>query len=376
LKGCNVIAASAITFVTYLIIDSSNSKTRATFQRYNFATFQQKLKILYAIQGTGNGHISRAREIVPLLQHYGELDLLVSGTEAEVSLSQPLEYRLHGFSFVFGTTGGVDKWATYKLMDLKQLWHDVNHLPLKQYDLIVNDFEPVSAWACRRQKLPSVSLSHQCSFVSKKPPRPGKWNYAEWLFKYYSPTTHHIGFHFERYDDFIHTPVIRSEIRGLQPTNDGHYTVYLPAYNDRILVKCLGKVKDVEWQIFSKREKKGFREGNVSVFPVSNDAFNKSLASCEGLLTGGGFEGPAEALFLQKKVMMIPMTGQYEQQCNALAASRLGVPVVHAIDEHFGASVQKWIADSKRIIVDFPDETAQIVDNLVHKYARQEAISA
>ncbi len=77
------------------------------------------------------------------------------------------------------------------------------------------------------------------------------------------------------------------------------------------------------------------REGNVQVFPVSNEAFNNSLASCAGLLTGGGFEGPAEALFLEKKVMMIPMTGQYEQQCNALAASKLGVPVIHAIDENF-----------------------------------------
>ncbi|MBS1532616.1 MAG: glycosyl transferase [Bacteroidetes bacterium] len=334
------------------------------------------MKILYAIQGTGNGHISRAREIVPLLQQYGELDLLVSGTEAEVSLSQPLKYRLHGFSFVFGTKGGVDKWATYKLMNLRQLWHDINHLPLKQYDLIVNDFEPVSAWACRRQKLPSVSLSHQCSFISPKTPRPAKWNVAEWLFKYYSPTTWHIGFHFERYDDFIHTPVIRSEIRNLEPTNEGHYAVYLPAYDDKTLISHLGKVKDVEWQIFSKRQKTTYREGNVSVFPVNNDAFNKSLASCDGLLTGGGFEGPAEALFLQKKVMMIPMTGQYEQQCNALAASRLGVPVVQAIDENFVDTVHNWISNGQRIIVDFPDETARIVDDMVRKYARAEVVSA
>ena len=334
------------------------------------------MKILYAIQGTGNGHISRAREIVPLRQQYGELDLLVSGTQAEVSLSQPLKYRMHGFSFVFGTKGGVDKWATYKLMNLPRLWKDIHHLPLAQYDIIINDFEPVSAWACRLQKLESVSLSHQCSFVSKKTPRPAKWNVAEWLFKYYSPTTHHIGFHFDRYDDFIHTPVIRSEIRKLTPTNEGHYAVYLPAYDDKTLVKYLSQVKDVEWQIFSKRQKAVKREGNVQIFPVNNEAFNKSLASCTGLLTGGGFEGPAEALFLQKKVMMIPMTGQYEQQCNALAASKLGVPVVSAIDENFTGEVNKWIADDKKIKVDFPDETAQIVDNMIKRYAKPGSISA
>ena len=327
------------------------------------------MKILYAIQGTGNGHISRAREIVPLLQKYGEVDLLVSGTEAEVSLSQPLKYRFHGFSFVFGTDGGVDKWATWKIMDLRQLWRDMHSLPLKQYDLIINDFEPVSAWACRLQKIPSVSLSHQCAFDSPKTPRPKKWNYGEWLFKYYSPTTHHVGFHFERYDDFIHTPVIRSEIRDLQTANLGHYTVYLPAYDDKVLAKYLSQT-DVQWQIFSKRQKTPYQNGNVQIFPVNNEAFNSSMANCEGLLTGGGFEGPAEALFLQKKVLMIPMKGQYEQQCNALAASKMGVPVIQAIDETFVARINSWIKNGERVWVDFPDETEQIVHNMIKRYAK------
>jgi uncharacterized protein (TIGR00661 family) len=328
------------------------------------------MKILFAIQGTGNGHISRAREIVPLLQQYGELDLLVSGTEAEVSLSQSLKYKFHGFSFVFGTNGGVDNWATYKLMDIPQLWRDIRHLPLKQYDLIINDFEPVSAWAAKLQKVPSVSLSHQCSFVSKKTPRPAKWSYAEWLLKYYSPTTHHIGFHFERYDNFIHTPVIRSEIRSLNPTNAGHYAVYLPAYDDKLLTSLLSKT-NVQWQIFSKRQKTPWQQGNVQVYPVNNEVFNASLASCEGLLTGGGFEGPAEALFLQKKVLMIPMKGQYEQQCNALAASKLGVPVIHEVNDHFIYRINNWIKDDNKLQINFPDETALIVDDMVKKYARK-----
>jgi uncharacterized protein (TIGR00661 family) len=328
------------------------------------------MKILYAIQGTGNGHISRAREIVPLLQQYGELDLLVSGTEAEVSLAQPLAYKYHGFSFVFGNNGGVDNWATYKLMNIPQLFKDIRHLKLKQYNLIINDFEPVSAWACKMQKVPSVSLSHQCSFVSPNTPRPAdRVGWAELLLKYYSPTTYHVGFHFERYADFIHTPVVRSEIRNLKTSNLGHYTVYLPAYDDKTLLRILTKTK-VEWHIFSKRQKIAYRDGNVQIFPVNNEAFNNSLASCEGLLTGGGFEGPAEALFLQKKVMMIPMKGQYEQQCNALAASKLGVPVVTEIDDHFIYKLNNWINDDKRVIVDFPDETAQIVDDMVKRYAR------
>ena len=328
------------------------------------------MKILFAIQGTGNGHISRAREIVPLLQQYGELDLLISGTQADVSLSQNLKYKLHGFSFIFGKKGGVDYWKTFKVMNLRTLLRDVRSLPLKQYDLILNDFEPVSAWACKLQKLESVSLSHQCAFISPKTPRPKKWNYAEWLFKYYAPATNHIGFHFERYADFIHTPVIRSEIRNLETKNLGHYTVYLPAYDDQFLLKYLRQIKEVQWHVFSKHTKKEYQEGNVWIKPVQNQAFNYSLAAGEGLLTGGGFEGPAEALFMGKKVMMIPMKGQYEQQCNALAASRLGVPVLQKIDDHFILQVRHWLSAEKKVSVDFPDKTAQIVADVISRYAK------
>src|SRR5687767_11474119 len=130
------------------------------------------MKILYAIQGTGNGHISRAREIVPLLQQHGELDILISGTQADVQLTQEIKYKLHGFSFIFGKKGGVDHFKTWKEMNLFRFQKDMKALPLRDYNLIINDFEPVSAWACRNQGISSVSLSHQASFKSRKVPRP------------------------------------------------------------------------------------------------------------------------------------------------------------------------------------------------------------
>ena len=72
------------------------------------------MKILYAIQGTGNGHLSRAREIIPILQQKGELDLLISGTQADVDLPYPVKYRFKGLCFIFGKKGGVDVMATYQ----------------------------------------------------------------------------------------------------------------------------------------------------------------------------------------------------------------------------------------------------------------------
>lgn len=328
------------------------------------------MRILFAIQGTGNGHISRAREIVPLLQQHGELDVLISGTQADVQLNCPLSYRYHGFSYIFGKKGSVDHWSTYKSMNLPRLWKDIRSLPLKQYDIIINDFEPVTAWACKLQGRPSVALSHQASFLSKNTPRPkGKFHWQEWVFKHYAPTTHQIGFHFESYDNFIKTPVIRSEIRNMETNDFGHITVYLPAYHDYLLVSYLKKIPEVRWEVFSKHSKRSYTEKNVFVQPINNEKFNHSLANASGLLTGGGFEGPAEALYLGKKVLVMPMKFQYEQLCNAEAVKKMGVPVIYQLDDDFIPKIKHWLSTENKVSVNFPDSTSAIVENMIKTYS-------
>jgi uncharacterized protein (TIGR00661 family) len=328
------------------------------------------MKILYAIQGTGNGHISRAREIIPHLQQHGAVDILISGTQADVKLVQDVKYELHGFSFIFGKRGGVNHYETWKSMNLVRFIKDMNSLPLSEYNLILNDFEPVTAWACKRRRIESVGLSHQASFQSALVPKPKSIDWAQLVMKYYAPATHYVGFHFERYDDFIHTPVIRSEIRNLQVSNAGHYTVYLPAVDDRYLVPILQQMPDIEWHVFSKHAMVAYSNGNVKVSPVNNERFNVSLASCEGLLTGGGFEGPAEALFLGKKLLVVPMKFQYEQQCNAFALKQFGVPVIWGSNKNWLPLLERWIVSEERPKFDFPDQTKAVVDKLVRQFAR------
>lgn len=328
------------------------------------------MKILYAIQGTGNGHVSRAREIVPLLQQHGEVDLLISGTQVDVKLAQEIKYNFHGFSFIFGKKGGVDHYKTWKNMNLFQFKKDMNAIPLRDYNLILNDFEPISAWACRLQGIESVSLSHQASFKSKKVPRPKTVDWGKLILSRYAPTTHHIGFHFDRYDDFIYKPVIRSEIRQLSPSNLGHYTVYLPAIDDKDLVSVLKQIPQVRWEVFSKHTKIAYADGNVFVEPINNEKFNQSMASCEGVFTGGGFEGPAEALHLGKKLLVAPMRFQYEQQCNAYALKQFGLPVIWGSNHNWVPILKDFVANPQEHKFDFPDETAAIIAHTVNTFAR------
>lgn len=327
------------------------------------------MKILFAIQGTGNGHLSRARDIYPELAKYGEVDVLISGIQADVKVPFPVKYKMYGMSFIFGKKGGVDIIETAKKLKFFKLIKDIRTFPIEEYDLVVNDFEPISAWACKLKRKPCIGLSHQSAVLHKYAPQPEKSDWkGELVLKHYAPVTDYYGFHFRAYDKNIFTPVIRQEIRALTPTNDGHYTVYLPSYDDDTLVKHLSYFEEVQWQVFSKHNKEPFSFKNVHIQPIENNAFIRSMASSAGVLCGAGFEGPAEAMYLGKKLMVVPMQEQYEQHCNAAAAATLGVPVIKQLSRKYYEHIKWWLVAGEAIKVDFPNRTPEIIERLIREH--------
>jgi uncharacterized protein (TIGR00661 family) len=327
------------------------------------------VKILYAIQGTGNGHLSRAVDIIPALKKHGNLDLFVSGAQAEVALPYPVKYKSKGLSFYFGKSGGINFYKTFQKNSSKDVVREINEFPVEKYDLIVNDFEPITAWACRKKEIPCVGLSHQSALLSKKAPRPRFVDpFGEWILKNYAPVKKYVGFHFEEYDKNIFTPVIRAAIRQARVTQQGHYTVYLPAYDDKKLVKLLMKLPKARWHIFSKHTRSPYHVGRISVYPVSGADFIESVVASAGVLCGAGFETPAEVLHLGKKLLVVPMKSQYEQHCNAAALKKLGVPVLKKVKKKHLVKIERWMEDDKPLDIRFPDIAEEAVDRLMAKF--------
>lgn len=331
------------------------------------------MKILYAIQGTGNGHLSRARDVIPALQKHGEVDIIVSGTQSEVNLPVPINYRYKGLSFLYNKKGGLDYWKTITHNLSLKAWKEIKSAPVEQYDLVINDFEPITAYACKMKKIPIVGMGHQASFWSEKTPRPAKRDLlGEWILKNYAPAPHAIGFHFDRYDDFIYTPVVRADVRKLNPTDEGHYTVYLPAFDEDTLLSYLNQVPNTRWHVFSKFTKTPFQRGEVMVNPVNNEKFMESFAGARGILTGAGFETPAETLYLGKKLFAVPIKGQYEQYCNAVSLEKMGIPVAWKVDKSFVDKVRKWVENGKPVQVNYADNIQEVVDELFDKVNKGE----
>ena len=320
------------------------------------------MKILYSIQGTGNGHIARAEDVIPVLQLYGNVDIFVSGTQADIQLDYPVKYRSKGLSFYFGKRGGVNLVKTFGKNSTRAFYKEVKSFPVEKYDLVVNDFEPITAWACVYKDVPCVGLSHQAALLSPFTPRPKKFDpVGEWIIRNYAPVKTYVGFHFDAFDDNIYTPVIRRRIRQASVTENGHYTVYLPAYGEKKLLPILNKFPSVRWHVFSKHTRSAYTYGRISVHPVNNEAFTASMTSSAGVLCGAGFETPAEALYLGKKLLVIPMKGQHEQHYNAAALKYLSVPVMKKLKNKSVDKIEQWLDAGRSSHVEFLNITPQAV---------------
>jgi uncharacterized protein (TIGR00661 family) len=333
------------------------------------------MKIFYAIQATGNGHISRAMELLPHLREYGTVDIFLSGSNSNLNLEFPVKYRSKGVSLFYNCRGGLDYFKILCHIQLSELQQQIRDLPLEKYDLIINDFEYITAAACARKKIPSIHFGHQASFQSALTPRPHTRSITgEWLLSKYAKATNYIGLHFCKYDHFIFTPVIKEEILRAEPADKGYVTVYLPSYCEIQLETIFHKFNGIQFQIFSRQTKQPKRSCNICFLPVDKNLYNASLISCTGIITGGGFETPAEALYLGKNLMCIPINGHYEQQCNAAALKRIGVTCLKKIGQDFKIDFEKWMNQSLAIPVDYKNSIPQSLSYLysIHKKMSEE----
>jgi uncharacterized protein (TIGR00661 family) len=302
------------------------------------------MKIFYAIQATGNGHISRAIQLYPYLQKFGSVDFFLSGNNASLNIDLPIKFKSTGCSLHYSKCGGLNYWDIVKNIRPRQMFKDAESLPLKNYDVVINDFDSITSLACKMQKVHSVQFGHQASFISDSTPRPEKRSImGEIILKHYASSPKHIGLHFEKYDSFIHPPIIKDEIVQAEPKDLKHITVYLPSFQKDCLEKAFNKLPSLEFHWFLNDVDFKHTIGNITYYPVNQKQFNQSLITCHGIITGGGFETPSEALFLGKKILSIPIRSHYEQECNAAALKKLGVPVVYEVGNDFDLIIENWL---------------------------------
>jgi uncharacterized protein (TIGR00661 family) len=289
------------------------------------------MKILYGIQTTGNGHISRSREVVRELKKLGhEVQVLFSGSKPEMQsdLTEFEPYQLcQGLTFC--TKRGKLKYLQTAIqLNFFKFYQDIKSFDGFDCDLVITDFEPISARIARRQSLPSIGLGHQYAFVHEIPMN-GDNPLTRFVIKNFAPVDYPVGLHWHHFNQPILPPIVPDKIKRGHEKIENMILVYLPFERlEEILamVKPFGRYDFYIYHRLIEAED----SGNIHLRPYSRPGFLADLNDCEGVISNAGFELASEAMALGKKILVKPLAGQMEQTSNALSLATLKLGMVMA----------------------------------------------
>lgn len=324
------------------------------------------MRILYGVQGTGNGHISRARIMAKYFAKRDDVtvDYLFSGRPREAYFDMEVfgDYQTRkGISFHV-SQGEVDVIGTVKRAGVRRLIGDVRHLDLTDYDLVLNDFEPISAWAAKLQNIPSISISHQASFAHPIP-KQGDTLADKIIMKLFAPCKISLGVHWHHFGHSIMPPFIEEE--AIDNPLGGYYLVYLPFEEREQIADMLLPLSEYRFVCYHPAVTENSVEDNLTWRKPSKQSFRDALQHCDGVVANAGFELSSEALKLAKSLLLKPLTGQFEQASNVLTLKYMGL-----CDELLSLTsddVEAWITSVDKVTqpVIYPADPTPLIDWLV-----------
>ena len=317
------------------------------------------MKIFYGVQGTGNGHITRARVMAKELLAAGfEIDFQFSGRPADKYFDMEV---FNGYQSKEGLTFNTEKGQVSYLKTVLQarpirFIQDIAALDLTGYDLVLCDFEPITAWAAKKQKKTVIGIGHQYAF-NHKIPRIDHAPIADNVMKYFAPTDVGIGLHWHHFGQPILPPIIET------PTipaaiNKNKIIVYLPFEDQNEVIRTLCPFENFEFHIYSPAVVAS-KYPHIICKALSRQGFQKDLYDCVGIISNAGFELASESLQLGKKILAKPLHAQMEQISNAAALEQLGYG--HTMFDLDVTVIENWLHNNHALRVTYPNIARVIV---------------
>lgn len=319
------------------------------------------MNILYGVQGTGNGHITRALAMVPLLRSSGHnVKVIFSGKKDKdlFGIEQLKPYEVYnGLTFAV-SNGKINYYKSLTNLRPFKFFNDVLKFNLKNIDLIISDFEPITAWAAKFNGIKSIGIGHQYAFFYDIPMK-GENLFTKFIIRNFAPTELKIGLHWHHFNQKIFPPIFPEfNLTGNQSSKN-KVLVYLPFEDLEKIIEFLSPVKSHDFHIYHDVDTQIIKH-NLFIKPFSRNGFKKDLLSAERVICNSGFELPSESLFLGKNILVKPLIGQMEQESNAVAMEQLGWGSV--MNELNSNILKNWIQKPMAKPINYPNTAKEIVN--------------
>lgn len=319
-----------------------------------------QMKILYGIQTTGNGHIVRGKAMIKALRAKGhEVETILSGDSGkriiDAHVFEPSQ-RKEGLTFVT-EEGRIKYLQTIKELNLVKFFSDVMTYKPEGVDLIISDFEPITARIAKRYKIRSIGVGHMYSFFHDVPVS-DTGLIGKMVMQQFAPVDIPLGLHWHHFDQPILPPTIPPDVRQGTVEED-KILVYLPFEKLDPILKKLKRITDHRFYIYCNIDESK-EDGNLVMRPFSRLGFVEDLATCSGVICNCGFSMISEALHLGKRVLTKPVKGQTEQESNARALEELGyATVIHHLRT---PAIRRWLETPSQEPMAYPDVIQPLVD--------------
>ena len=318
------------------------------------------MRILYGVQATGQGHISRARAMAQAFKQHSDVDVtwLFSGRPRERLFDmEPFGNFQHRAGLTFVTEAGRLRYR--KTIMANRYWQfarDVQRLDVKAYDLIVTDYEPVTAWAGKLKGQSVLGIGHQYAF-GKNTPVEGRSLAQHAVMSLFAPVAQGVGLHWSDFGANILPPILDLPPAPTAAAND-HILVYLPFEDQSAVTKWLNGFSEHRFIQYASTLPND-EQGNVKRRTANIAGFKSDLASARGVVCNCGFELISECLHWRKPVLTKPLAKQMEQLSNGAALETLGyATVMRQIDNDLTA---RWLAAPHPAPgLSFPDVSATL----------------
>jgi len=119
---------------------------------------------------------------------------------------------------------------------------------------------------------------------------------------------------------FFFPPILREDVLSRQPSEGEHMLVYLTSGYESFL-KLLKSFTREKFRVYGYDRSE--QDGHILFKPFSTGGFLDDLATCKAVMATAGFTLMTEAFYLRKPYLALPMSGQFEQELNALLLARL-----------------------------------------------------
>lgn len=318
------------------------------------------MNILYGIQGTGNGHISRSRELVKELKKYNKVFCIFSGRDKNnyFDIDEFKPYEIYkGLTFQ-KKNGKIDFAETLINIDVFSFLKDIKKIPLN-FDLVITDFEPITSLFARKNNIPSIGISHQysfnLSFFLSKDIDP----LSKYIMKNFAPADREIGLHWASFEKDIFHPIL-PDIKNDEI--DDFYLVYLP-WEKKEKIKFLNKFNEK----FIVYDKRNISSKNIKHKKPNRDGFIKDLSRCKGVICNSGFQLLTEAIYLNKKIFTKPMNNQSEQISNAKIINSMSLGQVGDLETKEDFMIfENWLSRDLRPNYNFNTDTKEKILSIIY----------